>query len=219
MTLHPASTRAPGLLVRQARREDAGEIARLFLISSDGLARYIWSRLARPGETVAQTGAARYARTGTAFSFENCLLAEKNGAVAGMAHAFPMPPRAPHEKEDDPVLAPYAELEDAGSLYLSGLAVDEAYRGHGIGGELMDRVEGLAAAAGSARVSLICFERNERAMAFYRRRGYREIARRPIVPHPSLRYRDGDAVLLAGGLPAGGLLAGGSRPQRAGAAR
>ncbi len=185
--------------IRAARADDAGEIARLFLISSDGLASYIWSRLARPGETIAETGAARYARSGVAFSYQNCLLAVSGGAVVGMAHAFPMPPRAPGETEDDPVLAPYSELEDPGSLYLSGLAVDAALRGGGIGAALMDRVEALAAASGCPRVSLICFERNERAMAFYRRRGYGEIDRRPVVPHPSLHYRDGDAVLLVGG--------------------
>jgi GNAT superfamily N-acetyltransferase len=193
--IHPAAD----LSIRPARADEAGEIARLFLISSDGLASYIWSRLARPGETITQTGAARYARGGVAFSYENCLLAVSGGAVVGMAHAFPMPERAAGDIEDDPVLAPYAELEDAGSLYLSGLAVDAALRGHGVGGRLMDQVEARAAAMGCPRVSLICFERNERAMAFYRQRGYRELDRRPVVPHPSLHYRDGDAVLLAGG--------------------
>lgn len=182
--------------VRRARKEDAAAIARLFLISSDGLAAYIWSRLAAPGETLAAVGARRYARTGTAFSFENCLLATVDGAVAGMAHAFPMPARAAGEVEHDPVLAPYAALEDAGSLYLSGLAVNDEHRGQGIGGELMDHVEGLAIETGCGRVSLICFERNEGAMQFYRRRGYREVARRPLVPHPTLRYAAGDAVLL-----------------------
>ncbi|MEX0955258.1 MAG: GNAT family N-acetyltransferase [Rhizobiaceae bacterium] len=184
-------------IVRRAQVDDAGEIARLFLISSDGLASYIWSRVAGPGETLAEVGAARYARTGTAFSFENCLIADLGGEVIGMAHGFPMSPRAPEETEDDPVLKPYSELEDAGSFYLSGLAVHEQHRNLGAGGALMDRVEGWAIMRGCPRVSLICFERNESAMRFYRRRGYVEIGRRPIVAHPSLHYRDGDAVLLA----------------------
>ena len=50
---------------------------------------------------------------------------------------------------------------------------------------------------GCPRTTLICFEANTRALAFYRRRGYHELDRRPIVPHPTLRYREGDAVLLA----------------------
>lgn len=196
MNLALRTAPAPALAIRRARAGDAPAIARLFLVSSDGLAAYIWQRLALPGQSLAEVGAARYARTGTAFSFENCLLAAVGGATVGMAHAFPMTPRAPGEVEDDPVLAPYAELEEPGSLYLSGLAVDERFRGRGIGSALMDRVEALALETGCSGVSLICFEANRRAMRFYRERGYREIARRPLVPHPAVRYGEGDAVLL-----------------------
>lgn len=197
MTLVLTPPPAQALHIRPARVDDAAAIARLFLISSDGLAAYIWSKLAAPGQSLDEVGAARYARSGTAFSFENCLLATVGGATVGMAHAFPMPPRAPDEVEDDPVLTPYAELEDPGSLYLSGLALDERFRGQGIGGALMDRVEKLAVETGCPGISLICFEANKGAMRFYRRRGYREVARRPLVPHPALRYATGDAVLLA----------------------
>ena len=187
---------AQALDIRKARAEDARDIARLFLVSSDGLAAYIWSRLARTGQSLEEVGAARYARTGVAFSYENCLMAVRGGTVIGMAHAFPMEPRAPGEVEDDPVLRPYAELEDPGSLYVSGLAVDDAWRGQGAGSALMARVEQAAAGKGLRRVSLICFERNRGALRFYRRRGFREIARQPLVPHPTLHYTDGDAILL-----------------------
>ena len=194
----PQALKSPGggLEIRWATVEDAGEIARLFLISSDGLAAYIWSQLDMPGLSLEEIGTARYARSGTAFSYENCLIARARGAVVGMAHAFEMVPDPAPAEEQDPVLRPYAELEDPGSLYLSGLAVKPAHRDQGIGGGLMDCVEELARARGLPRLSLICFERNERALAFYRRRGYREIARRPVVPHPSLHYADGDALLL-----------------------
>jgi len=188
--------RVPDLDIRWARREEAGDIARLFLVSSDGLAAYIWSRMDMPGLSLEEIGAARYARTGTAFSYENCLVALSRGEVVGMAHAFAMDADPDAPEEDDPVLRPYSELEDPGSLYVSGLAVHAPYRGRGIGSELMDCVDGLALAKGLPRISLICFEGNERALRFYRRRGFREIARRPIVPHPSLHYSDGDALLL-----------------------
>lgn len=182
--------------IRWAKEEDAGAIARLFLISSDGLAAYIWGKMDKPGLSLEEIGAARYAREGTAFSYENCLLAEIEGETVAMAHAFEMEADAEASVEEDPVLRPYAELEDPGSLYLSGLAVEGRHRGCGAGGALMDRVEELARAKGLPRVSLICFERNEGALKFYDRRGYQEIARRPLVPHPCLHYRDGDALLL-----------------------
>jgi len=36
------------------------------------------------------------------------------------------------------------------------------------------------------------------ALDFYLRRGVRELARRLVVPHRSLHYASGDALLLAG---------------------
>jgi ribosomal protein S18 acetylase RimI-like enzyme len=183
--------------LRAATSADCADIARLFLIASDGLAAYIWSRMDMPGLSLEEIGARRYAREGVAFSYQNCLIAEKDGAVAGMLHAYPMMrPEAP-QPEDDPILRPYSELEDYGSLYISGIALYPRYRGRGLGTQLLDAAGRRAAVLGLPRLSLICFERNMRAMALYRRRGFREMDRRPLVPHPSLKYPDGDAVLLA----------------------
>jgi ribosomal protein S18 acetylase RimI-like enzyme len=187
----------PETEIRLARKSESPTIAELFLISSDGLAAYIWSRLAEPGEALAAVGARRYARDGVAFSYRNCLVAAEGEAILGMAHSFPMERDENAAPETDPVLRPYSELEDYGSLYLSGLALLPTARGRGLGRRLMAGTEARAATLGLPRVSLICFERNEGAMRFYRRLGYRELDRRPVVPHPSLHYADGDAVLLA----------------------
>lgn len=183
--------------IRPAVKQDSADIARLFLISSDGLAEYIWSHVTEPGETVAEAGARRYAREGVAFSYENCLIAEADGETVGMVHAYPMEEDPGAEPDGDPVLRPYGELEDYGSLYISGLAVVEGRRNAGVGQALMRAVNERARDLALPRLSLICFERNAGAMRLYRRLGFREIARRPIVPHPCLHYADGDAVLLA----------------------
>ena len=37
--------------IRRGKHEDSAMIAQLFLLSSDGLAEYIWSKIAEPGET------------------------------------------------------------------------------------------------------------------------------------------------------------------------
>lgn len=182
--------------LRPARPEDSPAIARLFLISSDGLAAYIWSRLAAPGEDLAAVGARRYAREGVAFSYRNCVIAECEGEVAGMLHTFPMAHDPEATPETDPVLRPYSELEDPGSLYVSGVALFPGRRGSGIGTRLIAAAKARARDLGLPRLSLICFERNEGAMRLYRRLGFREIARRPLVPHPMLHYAEGDALLL-----------------------
>ncbi len=182
---------------RQAVKGDSTDIARLFHVSSDGLAEYIWSKVAEPGETVIEAGARRYAREGVPFSYENCLIAEQEGATVGMAHSFDMEEDPDAEPESDPVLEPYSELEDYGSLYLSGVAVVEQHRNAGIGMALMEAVNQRAKDLSLPRISLICFERNEGAMRLYRRLGFRELDRRAVVPHPTLHYHDGDAVLFA----------------------
>ncbi len=190
--------REDDVLVRPASRRDCRSIAELFLIASDGLAEYIW-RQSGPGQaSPLDIGEQRYAREDALFSYRNCLIADVHGSVAGMLHSFPMQPPSGREAEPpDPVLRPYTELEDYGSLYISGIAVFPAYRGLGIGSRLLAEAHAAARRSGHPRVSLICFENNHGAMRLYRRLGYREIDRRPLVPHPSLRYRDGDAVLLA----------------------
>jgi len=198
-----ASKDVAEVVIRPARPEDCGDIARLFLMSSDGLAEYIWGRNAPQGASLLEVGRRRYAREGVAFSYRNCLVAEDDGRVIAMLHSFPMPPRdAAADKVEtvDPVLRPYAELEDPGSLYVSGVAVYPEHRGRGLARRLMDQARARAEALALPRVSLICFERNERAMQLYRRLGFAEVDRRPVVPHPSLHYRDSDAVLLVRGL-------------------
>ena len=78
------------ITIRQATPEDCARISRLFMIASDGIAEYIWSRVEAPGLSLLEIGERRYARRGTAFSYQNCLVAEKDGAVVGMVHSFPM---------------------------------------------------------------------------------------------------------------------------------
>lgn len=202
------------ILIRRARKEDSGAIAGLFRISSDGLADYIWSRLeSGAGRSLIEIGLARYEREGVPFSYQNCVIAERGGRIAGMIHCFPMePPDPPVDPAvdptvdpaanptvdpPDPVLAPYAELEDEGSLYISGLALWPEDRNAGIGTRLLAAAAARTLDLGLPRLSLICFEANHRAMRLYRRLGFIEVARRPLVPHPCLKYESGDAVLMA----------------------
>ena len=186
------------ITIRQATREDCARIARLFMISSDGLAEYIWSKIEAPELSLLEIGERRYVREGVTFSYQNCLVAEKDGAVVGMLHSYRMPEPDPAEATQsiDPVLAPYAELEDYGSLYISSVAIFHEHRGLGIGTRLMQEARRRARALGLETLSLICFEKNFRAMRLYKRIGFQELRRRPIVAHPFLHYREGNAVLL-----------------------
>ena len=182
--------------LRPALRRDSRDIARLFRISSEGVADYIWSKLAQQSQSLIDVGCARYAREDVDFSYRNCIVAEQAGRVIGMLHGFEMKQDADAKEETDPVLRPYSELEIPGTLYVSGVAMLPRHRGRGIGSELMKAAEGRAREMGLGGLSLIMFEENERARRLYERIGYVAIDRRPVVPHALIRVAGGDAILM-----------------------
>lgn len=182
--------------LRPARREDCRTIAQLYSISSDGVAEYAWTQLAEPGEDIFEVGRRRYEREDSAFGYRSCTLATCDGETVGMLVAFPAPAESdPPPEATDPVMAPYARLEERGSYYVCGVAVFPAHRGEGLGTRFMTLAEDKAREAGYSRLSLIVFEQNTGARRLYERLGYREVARAAVVPHPLIRY-EGDALLM-----------------------
>lgn len=163
-----------------AQKSDCRTIASLYSISSDGVADYIWKKLAQPGEDLLDVGQRRYERENSLFSYQNCTLATLGENIAGMLVAFPMFVDETAEPEEDPVLAPYSKLEENNSYYICGVAVFPEYRNRGIGTQLMKLAETHAVTKGLDKLSLIVFEQNVGAKRLYDRLGYREIAREPI---------------------------------------
>jgi ribosomal protein S18 acetylase RimI-like enzyme len=180
--------------LRPARKSDCRRIAELYRISSDGVADYIWAKLAEPGEDVLDVGRRRYEREGTPFSYENCTMVELRGSVVGMLVAFPMEVDEGYV-ETDPVLAPYSVLEEDQSYYVCGMAVDAEHRRKGIGRALMAEAERACRELGLRKLSLIVFEQNADARRLYERLGYVEKGRHPVIPHPLIHYT-GDALLM-----------------------
>lgn len=193
----------PDFTYRDARKEDARDIAELFQISSDGVADYVWNTLTPdyPGLSLIEIGEQRYARDGgkeVAFSYANCVVAEKENRVVGMMHAYPMPEPDPEENgPGDPVLQPYAELELPSSLYISGVALREGFRNRGAGSALLEIARDAARSEGLDRLSLLVFEQNEAAVRLYRREGFEEVDRRAVVPHKFIQFT-GDVIMMAG---------------------
>lgn len=191
--------RGPPATLRSARKDDCRRIAELFRIASEGVADYVWTRLAadHPGLSLLEIGRLRYEREDTAFSHQNCIVAEGDGEVIGLMHGFVME-ASDHPVEDvDPVLRPFRELEAPGSFYISSLAVLPGHRDEGIGSSLLAAARGRAQEIGAGELSLICFAANTGARRLYERHGMRVIDRRPIVPHP-LIHVTGDALLMTG---------------------
>ncbi len=187
--------------IRNARQDDAAQMAELFAMASDGVAEYIWGLMADdyPGLGLIEIGAKRYARSDALFSYRNCRIAEVDGATAGMLHAYPMVATAPEDEETDPVLRPYAELEVPTTLYISGAALYPPFRGSGIGSRLIADAREKARAGGAMGLSLLVFEQNRGAVRLYERLGFKETDRRPIVPDPAIHAK-GDVLLMVAGV-------------------
>lgn len=187
------------VVFRAATRADAHTIAKLFQIASEGVSDYVWSTIKEPeyaSLSLLERGAQRYLREGVDFSYQNCDIAEIDGEPAGMLHAYVMGDEVGQAPADmDPVLLPYVELEEPKSLYISGLALFDEYRGSGVGTRLLDFAYKRARAEGMKKISLICFEDNAGAYRLYEREGFKERKRRTVVPHPLIHHA-GDAVLM-----------------------
>lgn len=182
--------------LRDASVGDCEHIAQLYMMASDGLADYVW-HLHQDGETdLVDVGARRFSRRNTRFSFENCLIGELDGRVVAMAHCYEMDTSQDVPFSDDPVLAPFVALRQNKSLFLSGLAVYREHRTNGVGNHLMTAVFDRAREKGLPEVSLICFEENEGALRLYKKLGFQERARKPVVPHRALHYSSGDVILM-----------------------
>ena len=184
----------PDYSLRPARKSECRRIAELYRISSDGVADYIWTKLAQLGEDVLDVGRRRYEREGIPFSYQNCKMVELHGAVVGMLVAFPMEVDEEYE-EPDPILVPYSVLEEDHSYYICGMAVDPEHRRKGIGTALMAEAERACRELGFRKLSLIVFEQNVEARRLYERSGYIEVRRHRVVPHPLIHYT-GDALLM-----------------------
>lgn len=181
-------------ILRPARPEDAPHLARLVDMAGHGLPRASWAAMAPEGEDPLVFGAGRARRETGGFSYRNARILEIAEVVAGAIIAYPLPPE-PRSLEDIPLLArPLQELENLcpGRLYVNALALYPAFRGRGLGRQLLQ-------AAGPGPQALITGSDNARALALYRRTGFVETARRPALGDGVWRPAHADWVLLTRG--------------------
>jgi ribosomal protein S18 acetylase RimI-like enzyme len=140
-----------------------------------------------------------YLSPGHDLSYETAVFAEQSGRVAGMASGYTS---QQHEHSSDEPLrraARYRMVRMAafsvlgrgmkrfiktvpdGDYYLLAVAVDDQYRGSGIGSTLLDYSEDTARAAGCARIALDVAGKNAAARQLYERRGMEVEATSPSI--------------------------------------
>lgn len=194
---------------RAAKIDDCYKIAELFRIASDGVADYTWTTLQAdyPGLSLIEIGAKRYAREQTNFSYQNCIVTERDDEIIGMMVTFPSPEveekaangsqttNEPNNSPTEPdVLAPYS-MEAPGTWYICAIALFPEFRGQGLGTQFLSIARQQAQEQGYGELSLLCFEQNTGAKKLYDRNGFKVIDRASVVPHP-LIHHTGDILLM-----------------------
>lgn len=169
---------------RPANPNDAQALAELVDFASEGLAPYLWARVAGPGGDLWAVGRERARRETGAFSYRNAVVIEREGHVAAALIGYSLPD-APDPIPDTmpPMFVPLQELENLApsTWYVNVLAAYPQERGRGHGTRLLALAERIAAEAGTRGLSIIVSDSNTDARRLYERTGYREVARRAKV--------------------------------------
>jgi GNAT superfamily N-acetyltransferase len=185
---------------RPARFSDSLDLAHLLCVAGGGLYEFLFDGII-PFTTATEFLAAGVAADDSPITYRNCHVAlDVSGRVVGAANAFPADqldtqpyPVVPPERQEH--IRAMLQLQDHGSMFLNALAVNESCRGKGVGARLLDWAKARARDAGLDRLSLHVWADNAAARAFYKTRGFVDIAVADVAFHPRLPHQGGSVLM------------------------
>jgi ribosomal protein S18 acetylase RimI-like enzyme len=176
--------------LKAAQPENASQIAPLMIEAGGGFYEFLFEGLGLESGLLQFLNLAISADEG-AYSWKNCLVAERGGHFAGFANAFPA--WLLHEQDFGSVpqerfahLAPVNEIMDWESFFLSSIAVLPSDRGHGVGHALLEGILTKAMQLGFQNVTLQVWEENNIARKLYERHGFAVARTAILAPHSML---------------------------------
>lgn len=191
------------MLVRDAVKDDAPVLAPFHRLAAAGVVEFLFEGLV-PGVSPDELLTGFIAETGNVSSFENCMVAEQDGAIVGMFTAYPAEQhRVTPEMESflpPERLAPLRQFFESrveGSFYVDTFAVSEIYRRRGVGTALMEGVRDRARSSGFESICLIVLAANTGGRTFYEQNGFAEVRPVPLGPMPGVAYEQGALLLEA----------------------
>jgi GNAT superfamily N-acetyltransferase len=133
--------------------------------------------------------------------YRNYWVAHNHNEVVGGLHSFPCDdfendihnPLVPEERYL--IESPFLEIDALGTYYINALTVFPEFTRQGIGSLLVKFAQRLAVERGFTELGLHVFAENSGAVSLYKKHGYREIGRRPLIPHPRMVFF-GDILLM-----------------------
>ena len=180
---------------RRATSDDADDLAQFVEFASEGLALYLWSKMARRSGDPWKIGRERVRSDASPIFYGNAIIAELAGQSAAGLIGYAADSKAGPVLDDLPaLLAPLHELmnQATDTWYVHVLAAYAQYRGKGQGSSLLALADRLAASAGKAGLSLIVSDTNKHARRLYESCGYKEVAKRKMIKeewqHPGVDW-------------------------------
>lgn len=178
---------------RRAESADVPVLAELLCLGAGGVVDAVYDGIPGAGAPKALIER-RFTLANSINHFHNSTVAVRNGAVVGQLISYPMDDAL--DEAPDPVIPPdrliYWEplkaLRVPGSYYIASLAVLPGQQNRGIGSSLLSIARSRAKEKGLREISLQVFEENHRAVALYRRKGFKIVGHRPVIPHRLIRY-------------------------------
>jgi ribosomal protein S18 acetylase RimI-like enzyme len=187
LTIHPP--------FRYTTVDDAGTLADLVESASEGLALYLWTKIAGPGRDPWHIGRERVLSETNGLSYRNAVIAEASGQPAAGLISYPLEDKPELISDELPaVLIPLHELMNQAldTWYVHTLAAYPEHRGRGQGSALLALADIFAASAGKRGLSLVVSDTNTGARRLYEHCGYRESGYRRMVKeqwqHPGTNW-------------------------------
>jgi len=187
-----------GIETRKASNADIAHLIRVRMMAHGGFNEALYGDLDQSVEEIIESDLSNPALTDY---YKNYWVAYNHNEVVGGLHSFPCDdfendirnPLVPEERYL--IESPFLEIDATGTYYIHALSVFPEFARQGIGSLLLELARRLAIERGFTELGLHVFADNSVAVSLYKKHGYREMGRRPIVPHPRMAYT-GDILLM-----------------------
>ncbi len=187
-----------GIETRKASKADLPHLIRVRMMAHGGFNEALYGGLDQSVENIIESELCDSVSTEY---YKNYWVALDGNEIVGGLLAFPYDDQDPDLDhpllpEDRLVLErPFEEIEAPGTYYIHALSVYPEFSRRGIGSVLLALAKERAIVNGISELSLYVFAENSGAVSLYKKYGYIETGRRPLVPHPEFIY-SGDVLLM-----------------------
>ena len=185
---------------RDGLESDATSLALLLDAAGRRIPAYFWSLYAAEGQSFFEFGRENIRTNVEGKSYyKNWQIAKLDNELLGAFFGFQVPdpyPEINYDEEQEWEI-PFLELEKsaAGSWLLQAISVLPEYREQGHAHALLSKAEEVAKDNGANKITLQVEEVNKIALKTYTTNGYKELARRELIPFP-FSQDTGDIILM-----------------------